>query len=564
MSLFAATFAGTSVRKGVHPFVVLLLASLWLATVCNIPLWMALAKLPELSNPRGLLFGLTFGLMIAAANLALLSLFAWRWTLKLVLTVFFLAAATGSHFMWSYGVVIDPTMMVNVLHTDLRESRDLLSWRMAASIALLGLLPTWWLWRTPLQTTGWLRTLGRNTALFVGALFLLVAVLALSYRDMSSVMRNHTEMRYRINPLNSFWALGSVATAPLRRDNSTLLAIGLDAHLPAASATARPPMLVLVVGETARSANFGLNGYARNTTPKLAQQNVVSWRNAWSCGTNTATSVPCMFSHLGREAYADRNANYENLLDVLQRAGLAVLWVDNQSGCKGVCDRVPQVNTAKLSVAGLCDSGECHDMVMLEQLDQRIAQLPAQQRARGVVVVMHQMGSHGPAYYKRTPATFKPFLPECASNALQECSRETLVNAYDNTIAYTDHFLASTINWLQSRSKDAATALMYVSDHGESLGESNLYLHGLPWQIAPDVQKHIPWITWLSPQWQTAFGVHTDCLRGHADQALSHDHYFHSVLGMLKVQSKIYRNDLDIFTPCQQAVGNNPQYEGLK
>jgi lipid A ethanolaminephosphotransferase len=121
---------------------------------------------------------------------------------------------------------------------------------------------------------------------------------------------------------------------------------------PATPRRSKPPLLLLVLGETARSGNFSLNGYGRPTNPLLAKEDVASQRNAWSCGTSTAASLPCMFSNFGREAYDSRPANYEGLLDVLQRAGLAVLWIDNQSGCKGACDRMPNVNTVAAQGAG--------------------------------------------------------------------------------------------------------------------------------------------------------------------------------------------------------------------
>jgi lipid A ethanolaminephosphotransferase len=323
-----------------------------------------------------------------------------------------------------------------------------------------------------------------------------------------------------------------------------------------AAAQQRPPLLLLVLGETARSDHFALNGYGRPTTPQLATLGVTSQRNAWSCGTSTAASVPCMFSHLGREAYGERQQDHENLVDVLQRAGLAVLWLDNQAGCKGVCDRVPNVSTSvsttALNRATLCPEGECLDEIMLDGLDQRIAALPAERRARGVVVVMHQMGSHGPAYHKRSPADAKPFQPECTSAALQDCSRDAVVNAYDNSIAYTDRFLAGAIRWLQSRGPSNDTALLYVSDHGESLGENNLYLHGLPYAIAPDVQKHVPWISWFSSGFMQRSGLSQACLRQRLDERVSHDQYFHSALGLLDVQTRSYRPDWDFYRPCRQ------------
>ena len=170
--------------------------------------------------------------------------------------------------------------------------------------------------------------------------------------------------------------------------------------------------------------------------------------------------------------------------------------------------------------------------------------------ARGVVLVMHPMGSHGPAYHKRSPAAFKRFMPECASNVLSDCSTQELVNAFDNTIAYTDHFLASTIAWLKARDKLADTAMVYVSDHGESLGENNLYLHGLPYAIAPDVQKHVPWITWLSGGFERRSGITMACLRQHADTRLTHDNLFHSILGLIDVRTSAYRRELDMHTVC--------------
>ena len=260
-----------------------------------------------------------------------------------------------------------------------------------------------------------------------------------------------------------------------------------------------------------------------------------------------------MFSHLGKTGYEDSEQAHENLLDVLQRAGLAVLWLDNQSGCKGLCARVGQAFTRTLEDPALCADGECFDEIMQKNLDQRIAALDPARVARGVVVVMHQMGSHGPAYYRRSPAAFKKFLPECASNVLQDCPREQLINAYDNTILYTDHVLASTVRWLEKKSQDgnADTALLYVSDHGESLGENNLYLHGLPYALAPTFQTHVPMLTWLSPTMQQRLRLPMACLQGKAAEPLSHDNLFHSVLGLLDVQMSLYQARLDLFASCR-------------
>jgi lipid A ethanolaminephosphotransferase len=537
-----------------RPATAIVLAALWVASIANLALWRALADLPELANGRGLAFGIGFGFMIAAAHVALLSLLAWRWTLKPALTLVLLSAAVGAYFMLSYGVVIDRSMMVNVLLTDAREARELFSLRMLGSLLALGVLPVALLWRTRVQWPSARRQLRANALLFATGIAVTVGAGGLFFQDLAATMRNHTQLRYLVNPLNSFYAVASLGRKPIQRSGVAVAPLGEDAHLPALAPGARPPLVIMVLGETARTDHLGLNGYGRDTTPELARRGVASLRNVWSCGTNTAASVPCMFSHLGREAFEARQSNTEGLVDVLQRAGLAVLWLDNQAGgCKGVCDRVPRVDYRQLQAGGgeLCGDDECFDEVMLRGLDERIGQLPAERRAHGVVVFMHQMGSHGPAYYKRTPPAFKKFLPECTTNALQQCEREQVVNAYDNTIAYTDHFLASAIDWLQQHQQQWTPALEYVSDHGESLGENNLYLHGLPYRFAPNVQKQVPWIAWLSPAFQQQSHLSQACLAGRRDQKLSHDNYFHSMLGLLDVQTRVYDAARDIHAGCR-------------
>ncbi len=489
-----------------HPAWVAVLGSLWLASVGNYALWQQIHQLPEVSGLRGLAFALGFGAIIAATITTLLGFLNWRGALKPVLSVFFLSAASGAYFMVSYGIVIDSTMITNVLQTDTKEALDLLNWRMLISLMLLGVLPCWVLWITPLKTLRFGQQAISNIITVVASLALIVAALLAVFQDFSSIMRNHTQLRYLVNPLNSFYAIGVVAAKPFQRDNKILLPVGQDAKAAALKPSDKPPLLLLVLGETARMGNFGINGYERNTTPELAKENIISLKGVMSCGTSTATSVPCMFSHMGKEAFEARKNNFESLIDVLQHAGLAVLWIDNQSGCKGVCERVPQALTKELKHPTLCKDGECFDEIMLQQLDDRIKALPAERRAKGVVVVMHQMGSHGPAYYKRVPDSFKKFQPECKSNALQDCSRDQVVNSFDNTILYTDHFLGQAIQWLKKTEATAAPALLYVSDHGESLGENNLYLHGLPYRVAPDVQKRVPWITWWSSRFEQQRG----------------------------------------------------------
>lgn len=540
---------------GWHPAWPIVLASLWMASAGNVALWRALRLVSPLDGVAGWGFFAAFGLAIAALLTAIVAPLAWRATLKPVLTVLLLVTAAGSHFMLAYGVVIDPSMMVNVVQTDPRESADLFGGGLALSVAGLGLLPAWAVWRWPLRQARWPRQWLHNLGLGAAAIAVaLLAVLA-AFQPLASTMRNHKALRYLINPLNTIYAIGSVAAEPLRPAARQFRTLGEDAALGASYAGhARPLLLVLVVGETARSDHFGLNGYARDTTPELAREGVLSLRQARSCGTSTAASLPCMFSHLGRDGYAGRDANHENLLDVLQRAGLAVLWLDNQAGCKGVCDRVPHAAVDAARHPALCPDGECLDMALLDGLDQRLAGLGEPARSKGVVLVLHQMGSHGPAYGKRSPAPFKRFGPECAGASLQQCSRDQVVNAYDHSIAYTDHVLASTVRWLKARSARYDAAMLYVSDHGESLGEGNLYLHGLPYAVAPDVQKHVPWIQWLSDGAARRREIDPSCLPSLRDRAVDHDHLFHTVLGLMDVRTTAYRGALDANAACRSGM----------
>ena len=538
-------------------FTLAAIVCLWLITVGNINLWQTLAALPGVAGARGLWFGVVFGVGIAGATFALLALSAWRGVFQLVAAFFLISAAASSHFMLSYGIVIDTSMLANVVATDAREAADLMTWRMIAFLSAVGVLPALWVVTRRVTPAPLFRRLWQNSlAAFLG---LAVAVLSALwvFQDLASVMRNHKEVRYMINPLNGVYAAINLAAQQLPQHRKPLAVIGEDAALGTSyNAGARPLRLVLVVGETSRAANWQLGGYARATNPELsalaARGEVQYYRDVMSCGTNTATSLPCMFSALGRGDYSPSNGPSEGLLDVLQRAGLAVLWIDNQSGCKGACDRVPNVNTRAATHPELCLTGECFDAVMLDDIDARINALPQAQRDKGVVLVMHQMGSHGPAYFKRTPDAFKDFRPECESAALQSCELSSLINAYDNTVRYTDHLLASAIAWLSEQSESDA-ALWYVSDHGESLGENNLFLHGLPYSLAPIEQKHVPQISWLSGNMQTRLGLTAACLQAKAGEPYSHDNLFHTLLGLADVSTALYQPQLDITASCRQA-----------
>lgn len=546
----------------VNPLWLVLGAGFWLAGLPNTALWQALTS-PPIRQAGGWAVAAVLFVVIVATCVVLVAPLAYSRWVRPVLALLLVLASLMCHFMTAYGVVIDPLMVDNALQTDWRESMDLVGWRMLWVVGVLGVLPAWLLWKIPLRKVGLARQTLANALAAIVALVVMAAVVLLGFQPFSSLMRNETALRYLINPYNGLWGAARQVVRSAQARDLPLLAVGRDAHLaqhPASAKHSGVPLIVLVVGETARSDHFGVNGYARDTTPQLARLSAdagwASYRNVESCGTNTAISLPCMFSHRGQAGQGDVRGPEENLLDVLMHAGLAVAWIDNQSGCKGVCDRLPSTFTRDASAPDLCgpDTDGCPDEIMLREWPSRLQALDPGRRSNGVVLVMHQMGGHGPAYHQRSPNTHKRFLPECKSPHLSQCDRSALLNAYDNSIAYTDHFLGSLQKELAASTQWSSVAILYVADHGESLGEHGIFLHGLPRAVAPREQLHVPWIHWLSAQFLQDNQLDAGCLRARASVALSHDHYFHTVLGLAGVQTHLYRSDLDAYAPCRSAT----------
>jgi lipid A ethanolaminephosphotransferase len=439
-------------------------------------------------------------------------------------------------------------MMRNVIESDVHEAGELLSWKMAAYVGLLGVLPSLWVARVEIAYGYWWRELLAKSALILVTACCLGAILFVNYKDYASLLRNHMELKHLLTPTNYLGSIRQVLKEKFERP-AQIQKVGEDAHKgPAWTVAGKKTLTVIVVGETARAANFSLGGYARPTNPELKKLDAIYFTNVQSCGTSTAESLPCMFSDLGRKGFsADRSGRREGLLDVLARAGFGVSWRDNNSGCKGTCARTGMEDVSALRRPGLCGD-ECYDEVLLDGLPAFL-----QRADRDLVVVLHQKGSHGPSYYLRYPARFEVFSPVCRTNQLENCTPQQIVNAYDNSIVYTDHMLAQTIDLLKKQSARFDTALLYVSDHGESLGEhGGVYLHGLPWSIAPEEQKQVPMLAWLSDGFRARFGIDRACVEGRRHEPWSHDNLFHSVLGMLDIQTSAYRADLDIFHGCRR------------
>ncbi|HDG9772741.1 TPA: phosphoethanolamine transferase EptA [Raoultella planticola] len=468
---------------------------------------------------------------------------------RLVISLFILLSASAQYFIWSFGVVIDRAMITNILDTTPAESFALMSGKMVLTLGLSGVLMVafaWWIKISKAKTV-WRSIAVRLLNILVSAL-LIVLVAALFYKDYASVFRNNKELVKSLSPSNSIVAINSWY-AHNKMDNLPLVKIGEDAvQKPEMHSGPRKNLTILVLGETSRAQNFSLGGYQRETNPRLKQDDVIYFANTTSCGTATAVSVPCMFSNMPRAHYDEELAHHqEGVLDILQRAGIRVLWNDNDGGCKGACDRVPHQNVTDLNLTGQCIEGECYDEVLFHNLESYIDNLQ-----QDGIIVLHTIGSHGPTYYNRYPAEFRKFTPTCDTNEIQSCSQQQLTNTYDNTILYIDYVVDKAIKLLQSKQDKFTTSLVYLSDHGESLGEDGVYLHGLPWSIAPETQKHVPMLLWLSQDYQQRYGVSSQCLQQRAKTApYSQDNLFSTLLGLLGVDTHEYQATDDILTPCR-------------
>jgi len=546
------------IRARLRPMIrvetVVLVVVAWMVATLNGAWWSAAGAGRDWSDPANWLFIGAVFVALVALHFVLLAPVSNRWTARPLLTAIVIASAATAYFMRTYAVMMDPTMIQNILKTDTHEAKELLSWSLLGSVVSWSALPVAFIWWVRIEHAPWLRSVLVRAGAVAGALVVAVLSILLVSRDFTSLMRNQRELRYLITPGNYIYGLARSAAHGAQDARAPREPVGTDAHvIRVAMAPQRPRVFVLVVGETVRAANFSLLGtYPRPTTPELGKLDTIAFRNVTSCGTSTEVSVPCMFSQWGREDYDERRIrNSEGLLNVLARAGYAVKWLDNQSGCKGVCQGsgIEYQKIDPKSAPDLCAGDECLDGVLVRRLQAELANIH-----KSTVLVLHMMGNHGPAYYRRYPAEYRRFTPDCASAELRTCSREQVVNAYDNAVLYTDHVLAGVVTTLAAASA-LDTAMIYVSDHGESLGENGLYLHGLPYSIAPDTQTHVPMIAWLSPSFATGSAVDSRCVRAKSGDHLSHDNLFHSVLGLLDVQTSVYKTDRDLFEGCRRGTG---------
>lgn len=451
---------------------------------------------------------------------------ATRW----ILAVFLVLASQAAYHMDQFGIIIDMVMIDNIMQTNPQEIAGLLSAGLLIRTLLFGVIPAWLVIKyCPVVTNVRAEFKSRLRLLIILflSLFVLLAPFTAGY---TSFIREHKITRFYANPTYSSYSIVKYISQQLMIAKVVPLKHIAEDAVKVGSAS-KNELMILVVGETARADRFSLNGYHRETNPLLAKQNVVSLSNVSSCGTSTSVSVPCMFSELPRAKYDKEKAlNQENALDVLSKNGVEVLWRDNNSDSKGVATRVKYEDFQSPTLNPACE-GECRDIGMLSGLDAYIKT----RKGKDILVVIHQMGNHGPEYYRRYPKEFEKFKPMCMTGELRDCSQTEVDNSYDNAILYTDYFLSEVIELLKMYDEDHSTAMLYVSDHGESLGEHGFYLHAAPYMIAPKEQTHVPAIVWMGKN----FNYKLDQLKPYKDYPLSHDDLFCTLLVAFELDSKM-------------------------
>ena len=452
----------------------------------------------------------TFTALWALGSVACLLLF-WLPTVKSVSYMFLLINASVFYFIHTYHISIDSEMLENVLQTNRAETLELLNGRWAMYVLLLGCVPIFlmkFLRFNPISL--------RKRLSIIGTLLCIVLVLIVpNRREVFPFVREHKPAKYLLVPVNYIGAIISLSKHYYRQ-NRDFVEIGKQSSFVPYWHNGKKNLIIFMVGETARSQNFSLGGYERNTNEPLQayENNLIYYSNVTACGTSTAVSVPCMFSKDGRKEYESGSAAYtENVLDVLQKNGYSVTWVENNSDCKDVCNRVK----LRLPCSKHPQAKDCLDDVLLDELDLSIPRKP-----QNTIVVLHTIGSHGPKYFKRYDANKVPYQPVCATEKFNECTNEELINVYDNTIYYTSYIISALIKKAQKYAANYNVVLIYVSDHGESLGENGLYLHSAPYIVAPKEQTRVPFLLWATDETWNALGIDKTCLLSGTNNAISH------------------------------------------
>ena len=512
----------------------------------SIKFWLYVFEKVEIDSIKDFLFACTLPFFIYIPLLWFFSLIVVPKVGKWAVMILLVLSAASDYALQNLGIVINSDMIRNFAETNLREASDFFTFHSVCYVFVVGIVPAILVFFADIRFFSFKNELKTRLLAFFISLALVGVSAAAFYKEYASFGRNNKEVRYYINTFNYIYAVGRYYKRAADANRKFVILDAAPTINP--NKSAEPRVVVLIVGETARAQNFSLYGYAKNTNPLLSERSdIIVFDDVYSCGTSTAISLPCMFSQLPKKKFSVTDALYQqNLLDIAKLAGYDIIWKDNYDGCKKVCDRIGKIDARAGNKQPYCFGDYCYDDILIDGLDDTLKSVK-----KDTLIVLHAMGSHGPTYYKRYPDKFKLFTPACDSANLQDCTQEQITNSYDNTIAYTDYTISSVIDILK-QNPQLQTSMLYVSDHGESLGENNIYLHGLPYAIAPDEQKKVPMILWLSETAQNNLNIDRKCLQTEAKmQTFSHDNYFHSVLNLLDISSSAYNPDLDLFHKCR-------------
>lgn len=518
----------------------------YIVFILNLPFLIKTTEVITSLDDYNVFFLLSLPLFLLSVSVVLQSIFAFRWVTKPVLIFTVISSSLIFYGTTSYGIVFDYGMVQNTVETDSAEALSYVNLHAALFFLILGIVPSLAIYAVQLSYKPFFSELFSRLKMMTMSIFILFLIGGLFYSNYASVGRNNKSLIGYITPYKMLdasykFVRNHYFTPPLKFEI-------LDTSPTIVRDSKRKHVTVMVLGETARADSFSLNGYSKPTNQYTQKQGVVSFSNMHSCGTATAVSVPCMFSRLNKQNYDKRIAiAQQNVVDLIHLAGADVLWVSNNNGsCKGVCTRVitQQIDTDKSNP--LCDGEYCFDEALLAPLHNKLNNLTNE----NTLIVLHMIGSHGPTYFKRYPKEKRLFTPDCQRSDIQNCTQEQLINTYDNTIAYTDFVLSEIISGLSELAikEDVETSMLYISDHGESLGENGFYLHGLPYAFAPEEQTHVPMIYW-NDSMQTDFNL--TCLNASSKTRITHDNIFDTLLSIMSVRSVSYRSDSDPFIQCK-------------
>lgn len=437
-----------------------------------------------------------------------------RYLGKFLLVLFFIVNAIAVYFVNTYSVIIDESMIGNVLNTKYSESSSFFSFKLVFYVVFFGILPSLYIVKAKITAVPWKQFL---KTISLTLLFVLLLVFA-NASNWLWIDKNSKTLGGLAMPWSYSVNLSLFYTHQYQKNKKEIL-------LPNATIKDnQKSVVVLVIGESARKENFSLYGYAKNTNPLLSKISNVYHFDATSCATYTTAGVK------GILEYKDTSDLYEILPNYLYRNNVDVIWRTTNWG-------EPPVHIKKYQdrevLQANCKGNECnYDEILLSGLKEQIA---ASSKNK-ILVVLHTSTSHGPTYSQKYPHQFETFTPVCNSVELGKCSHTELINAYDNTVVYTDYLLSKVITELKEL-KEFHSTMLFVSDHGESLGEKNLYMHGLPLSIAPKEQYEIPFIVWVSDGSKQL----------KSNKVVTQHHVFHSVLNFLNIQSPIYDEQMNIF-----------------